>query len=120
MLKIHNPHYSKKKLVVGNYGILEFDENGDTEANKEIAFAVKGLKGFVITDQKPEIQKEPVREVEPEKVQETKLPKFDSEIMSKTWLEDFGKRIHGIDIDKRKSAMSLYRSLKKLEKEQAE
>jgi hypothetical protein len=123
MTTIYNNRYSKRNLVIGNFGTFSFDESGMAEVSEEAASALRGANGFTI---KKEIVKEAVpkdenvSEVDQSLKQKEKLPKFNSKKMSKAWLEAFGKRVHGVDVDKRKSAATLYRILKKLEKSEQE
>ena len=121
MITIYNSRYSNKKLVVGSFGILDFDENGEAGASEEMASALTDMKGFKVIRKDDEIKRQPIESELEEKQVATetpkeKLPKFDSKRMSKTWLEGFGKRVYGFDVDKRKSAATIYRILKRLEK----
>ena len=112
MTTICNSRYSNKKLVVGNFGVLNFNEKGEAEASEEMASALTSLKGFKVIRKKEEIKRQPIEGMK------EKLPKFSAESMPKAWLEDFGKRVYGVELDRRKSAAALYRILKKLETEQ--
>lgn len=101
--------FSGKKAVLGSLGEVEFDQDGAAEVPDVEAAGFAALPGFRLeataTVRAPKIVE----------AQAGQLPAFDKELMSKNWLEAYGKEVFEVDLDKRKGARGMYETLVELE-----